>query len=197
MGTVPSWTQIHYRFGNNDGTGGSTAAEANYTFSAAEDTLVSIAPSVTFLVRIAVRNDGVGSSPSGTITLQCRKNAGAWQDVTTVSSVVKNVTTSAIANDTATTNRLTLYGGRAFVAGGVVCDDGSAAQVALVASGTQQFESVFVLSVVSGDVVNGDSIELRLLLSASILNTYTVTPTITVNTGAGARPKLFQMLGVS
>ncbi len=189
MGAVPSWTQIHYRFGNDDGL------EALYTFSGAEDTAISLATATTFLNRFAIRQDGTGTANSGVITCQYRQNGGTWTTITTSSSVVKTVASANITNDTPTTNRLTL-GGRTFLAGGVVCDDGSAASVLSVVAGVSQFESVFVHQIVDADVANNDTLEFRLMLAGVVLNTYTVTPTITVVKSGSVRAKTLTLMGI-
>lgn len=196
MASVPSWTQIYYRFGADDGTGTATTAEANYTFSAAENTAITLAPTTTRILRISVQNDGTGSAGSFTTpNLQVRRNGGAYQDVTTVSTIVKTVASALITNDTATTNRLSI-GAKTFLAGGVVSNDGTCPTVGVFAI-TNIAEFAFVIQVVSGDVINGDVLEFRMLQTSTVLNTYTVTPTITVNDGSGSRPRFLSLLGIS
>src|SRR5512134_2601899 len=90
----------HFRFGIDELT------ESTHGWLANEDTNISIAPDTTFLLRLTEQETGGTACSNLAAQLQCRKNAGAWQNVTTASSIVKAVAAAAFTNGAACTKRL-------------------------------------------------------------------------------------------
>src|SRR5512134_747604 len=90
----------HFRFGVDSGT------ESTHGWLANEDTNLSIAPDTTFLLRLTEQETGGTACNNLAAQLQCRKNAGAWQNVTTTSAIVKAVVAAAFADGAPCTKRL-------------------------------------------------------------------------------------------
>src|SRR5689334_17615848 len=99
MAFAPAWTESTFRFGNDDGS------KSAYTFKAAADTNVSLSGGAFCFLQILVQNVG---NASGAILfkLQVSKNAGAYADVTTVSSSVKVVDSTNLTNGDDTAQRV-------------------------------------------------------------------------------------------
>jgi hypothetical protein len=167
-------SQSHYRFGADSGT------ESTYPFLAAEDTGISFAPGVTFLLRICLQCDTTLQSNIAP-EFQYNRNGAGWNPITTTSSVARAVTTAVFANAANTTKRLSGTG--TFEATSQGCThDGIAggAQFDIVASGNG--ETVCAIQLLAPDVVDGDTIQFRLTRDGGILlGSYPVTPTLTVS----------------
>jgi len=105
-------------------------------------------------------------------TIQYSLNGGAWTSITTSSSVVKAVPSNQFNDADPTTNLLT-GSSKAFVAG-EGSEDATPANMSLNNTHT---EHEYALQIISTDVANGDTIQIRLVS----LSAYSQTPTITVN----------------
>lgn len=167
--------QTHSRFFNDDGS------ESAATGIAAEDTdPVSIDVDVTKRIRICVQNT---KAIAGTEQMRFQYNllGAGWNQITTTSSVVKAVAsadTSWTINDgDATTDRI---GGTGTFQAGEMIEDGDAnSATSFGASEHSEYELVF--QVVSTDVVNNDTIDIRIVNTMNqVLDNYSHTPTITV-----------------
>jgi hypothetical protein len=141
------------------------------TFTHNPDTDWSQDADVVFRVRFAVEeNAGGDATASG--QLEANLNGGAFQNVTTGSSIVKAVTSSQFT-DGAATSDLGIGGAGNFVAGSG-SHTGDTADVALI---SQHTELEYAVQIVSADVANGNTIVLRI----AGLNSYTIAgPTLTV-----------------
>lgn len=167
----PNVVQVGYRFRNDNGS------EAAATWRQNQNTADTIDADTTFRLRLeAHENAGAARSVGG--QLEVALNGGAFQSVTTTSTVVKAVI-GGVADGTATTNILTAGAG-GFVAGSI-SNDGLAAAVSLT---SQHTEIEYTLQIVGTDVTNGDTITFRI----AGLNSYTVTASATasVPTGPGS-----------
>ena len=170
-------TQSHYRFGVNDGT------EATHTWHAAEDANPAqgvIPVDTTFLLRFTIQADATGLNNLDA-EFQVRKNGGAYQNITTTSTIVKAVTPTTFANAAHTTKRLSGTGTFESSSQGCTTDGiAGGAQFDIVASGNG--ETICGLQIVSADVVHGDVLDFRLTRDGgTLLDTYSVTPSITVS----------------
>src|SRR3990167_3656651 len=165
----------HFRFGIDE------LAESTHGWHAALDTSPAqgvIAVDVPFLLRFTVQETGGTAAANTDNQFQCRLNAGAFQNITTTSSIVKAVAVVAFANAAACTKRLTGTG--TFETSGAGCtEDGlsGGAQNDIVASGNSETEAR--LQVVFADVANNDTIQFR-FSSPDWTVTWTVTPTLTI-----------------
>lgn len=170
--------QRHFRFGADDGT------EATHTWRAAEDTAISISPGVPFLLRIAVWEEGVpsGSAANTVNQFQCRKNGGAWQNITTTSTICQAVAVNAFTNGANCTQRLTTKPTGAFETSGAGCtEDGNSGGNAndIAAGGYSETEAG--LQLVSADLAQGDVVEFRLVCSPTPISVYDVIPGATAS----------------
>lgn len=170
--------QKAFRFYEDGTESGSTAIDAQNT-SITRD----VSSDSVVLLRLLVEATGIAidTEPDPDWRLQYRKNGGTWTNVTTTSSDVKGYNSSNLTDGGATTNRLT--GGTGSFLAGLISEDG-------LADGSDpqagQFtEYLFALTVVSADTADADTLDFRLLRDGSTLDTYTVTPTITVSDGGG------------
>src|SRR3972149_2868347 len=141
----------HYRFGINE------LAESTHGWHAAEDANPAqgaIAAGVTFLLRFTVQETGGTAAGNTDQQFQCALNGGAFQNITTTSTIVKAVTTTVFANGADLAKRL---------------------------SGPAETECA--LQIVSADVANNDVVTFRLTSPDSTI-TNDVTPTLTVSESA-------------
>lgn len=186
-------TQSHYRFGTEDGT------EATHGWHAAEDANPApgtIALDTTFFLRFTLQCDATLQS-NVDAEFQCRKNGGAYQNITTTSTIVKAVTTAIFANAANTTKRLSGTGTFEASSQGCTHDGiGGGAQMDIVASGNA--ETMCSLQLVSADVAPGDLIEFRLTRDGGVLlDTYAVTPALTIPVTAAMPVGALSLTGVA
>lgn len=169
----------HFRFGINE------LAESTHGWHAALDTNPAqgvIAVDTTFLLRFTVQETGGTAAGNTDQQFRCRLNGGAFQNITTTSSIVKAVTTAVFANGADLTKRLTGTGTFESSGDGGTHDGLSGgAQNDIAASGNSETECA--LQIVSTDVGNNDVIEFQ-LTSPDFTITNDVVPTITVSEAA-------------
>jgi hypothetical protein len=179
----PSITQAAYRFYYNGTEAGSVAM-------AAQDT----APSIDFvagfsmLVRIRLQNGAGATLATDDWSLQYERNAsGSW------AAPVAFIST-ALTEGAATTNRLT-GGTGTFVAGKVALDN---IVDNLGWAGGSFTELLFAFRLGDANVLNGDTIRLRVLYNGAATSmTYTSTPTFTVTKGTMPQTGLSAWLDAS
>lgn len=169
-------TQSHFRFGLNSGT------ESTHGWHANEDTNPAtgvIVLGTTFLLRFTLQCDGTAQSNIAP-EFQCRKNGGAYQAITTSSTICKAVTTSVFANAANTTKRLSGTGTFETTSAGCTHDGISGGTAFdIVASGNGETECALQLNI--ADLVPGDVVDFRLTRDGGVLlGTYAVTPSVTV-----------------
>jgi len=128
-----------------------------------------------FRVRFLVRENGGISAADKTFQLEYSHNGGAWNDVTGASSVIKAKATDNLTEAEDTTQQL---GSGTFISDndGVDETNGQAGGTVLDFSGSDEVELEFSLMIKGEDVLNNDTIQLRI----KGLDTYSNTPTITV-----------------
>src|SRR3990167_10306323 len=93
----------HYRFGINE------LAESTHGWHAALDTNPAqgvIAVDTTFLLRFTVQETGGTAAGNTDQQFRCALNGGAFQNITTTSSIVKAVVSVAFTNGQDATKRL-------------------------------------------------------------------------------------------
>ena len=172
--------QRHYRFGVNSGT------ESTHGWHGDIDTPVVLPTSTSFLLRFAVWEEGAAPVANALNTyqqFQCRKNAGAWQNITTTSTICRAITTTVFTNGQTTTQQLGAHG--TFESSNAGCThDGSSGgnQNDIPASGSSETEACLQLQ--SADLGSGDVVDFRLTVTYNTSLTtivYDVTPSLTVN----------------
>jgi hypothetical protein len=169
----------HYRFGINE------LAETTHGWHAAEDANPAqgvISVDTTFLLRFTVQETGGTIASNTDQQFQCALNGGAFQDITTTSTIVKAVTTTVFANGADLTKRLSGTGTFESSGDGGTHDGLSGGpQNDIAASGNSETECA--LQIVSADVANSDVVTFR-LTSPDFTVTNDVTPTLTVSEAA-------------
>lgn len=166
--------QATFRFGIDEGT------ESTHGWHQVQNTDMSFGVNATFLMRFGVQAAGGVAHSNIDFQFQYDKNFTAFNNITTTSSVVKAVTTVAYVHAANCTNRLVGLTGtfetsaagcsETGVSGGTACD--------IVSNGCT--ETVCALQIVGADVVNGDTIKIRLLQETLVMTSYDQQPTITV-----------------
>lgn len=176
-------SQSHYRFGIDE------LAESTHGWHAAEDTDPGqgvIAVDTTFLLRFVSQCDGTAQS-NVDCEYQVSRNGGAYQNITTTSTIVKAVAATALTNGGNCTQRLSGTG-TFETSGAGQTEDGISGGTAndIVANGNSECECG--LQIVGADVAGGDVLTFRLTRDGGTLyNSYLVTPTLTLpRTLAGA-----------
>jgi len=163
----------HYRFGINE------LAESTHGWHAALDANPAqgvIANDTTFLLRFTVQETGGTAAGNTDQQFQRNLNGAGWVDITTVSSVVKAVTTAVFANGADLTNRLTGTGTFESSGDGGTHDGLSGGiQNDIAASGNSETECA--LQIIGADVASGATIQFR-LTSPDFTITNDVVPTI-------------------
>lgn len=183
-------SQSHYRFGIEE------LLEATHGWHAAEDANPAqgvIGNGVTFLLRFCVQADATGLVNVDN-EFQVRKNGGAYQNITTTSTIVKAVASVAFANGDNCTQRLSGTG--TFETTGAGCtEDGSSGGTAndIVNSGNSECECA--MQIVGVDVAHGDVLDFRLTRDGgTLLDTYAVTPSLTVDKPASQGRRTIDVL---
>jgi hypothetical protein len=166
-----TYKQEKFRAREDDGD------EDEATWKYGENTNWTQAVEENFRVRFLIQESTDKSETNKTFQLEYNLNAGPWTDVTGSSSVVTAVASGIVADGTNTTEQMN--GSQTFVSpnAGFEGSDGLAGGDSLdFSSGLEEVELEFTLMINPADVENSDSIQLRI----KGLNTYTNTPTITV-----------------
>lgn len=130
--------------------------------------------------QVRIENAG-GATTEDTYRLQYKLNSGSWTAITSASSVVKASATADFANG-ADVPQYIGGSGTYITDNNAALDTTGALVLTAVLGATSSFESHLNFRVVSGDVVNADTIQLRAVYDdGTVLEAYTDTPTITVS----------------
>lgn len=138
----------------------------------------------TFRVRCVISNTGTTNTSNSGWNIAVSRNGGAFALVTTTGTIVKmDPTASTSAGSTTITSHL-LTSGSGTAANGLGCDDlNITGPDRLSASTHAEFE--FGMSIPTGVVANGDTLDFHTFFNSLTLNSYTVTPRVIV---AGVSP---------
>jgi len=166
-----TYDQDSFRARNDNGN------ETTSTWTAAADTNWTQMVDKNFRVRFLVQETAGVADSGKTFQLEYNRNGGGWNDVTGSSSVIKAAATSNVTDGTDTTQQL---GSGTYVSTNAGFDEADGQVGSMDFAGNDEVELEFSLQIVSADVSNGDTIQLRV----KGLDTYTSTPTVTV-TGSG------------
>lgn len=154
---------------------------------AAENTDWSQVVDENFRVRFVVDETNSGGENNVNLQLQYNLNSGGWNNVTGSSSVVQAVASGQVTDEGATTRQLT-SGSGTFLTGAFDEADGIAGsnnQIDFTDGQDEVTEVEYVLQILSGDVGDGDTLELRVVRSGGTLDAWTQTPSLTVSEGGG------------
>ncbi|MGD8764382.1 MAG: DUF2341 domain-containing protein, partial [Desulfobacteraceae bacterium] len=171
---ILEFVQAAFRGRNNDGSETTAtwqaAANVNWTQPVEEEVRGEY-----FRVRFLVRENGGVSAADKTFQLEYKLNTGSWTDVTGASAVIRANATDNLTEGEDTTQQL---GSGTFISDndGVDETNGQAGGTVLDFAGGDEVELEFSLRLIGEDLLDNDSIQLRV----KGLDTYTNTPTITV-----------------
>lgn len=171
--------QTHFRFGVDE------LNESTHGWLAAQDTNISIASGVTFLLRFNLRETSGEESIGPPLILQVyySKNSGAYAVVLNNTSNVKIVATTALTDGGDCTQRLTGGTGVFLSNNDGQCEGGDLfagnAGFAVDTGGCVEVE--FGLQIVAGDVTHGDTFDFKIYNASTPLTAYTSVPRATVN----------------
>jgi hypothetical protein len=181
--TTASFTQVRFRF-YADGTESGSTPKANEDTHLSGATAVATANTTwTGALRILIQTNAVGGLSTDDWKLYYSKNAGAYTAVTGSSSNVKAYN-GTLTDGEATTNRSTnglTDGSGSFVAGKVDEADGEIVDVQITANNFT--ELLWSIQLVSADLASGDTLDFRVYRNGAAIQTYTITPRITVSKG--------------
>ena len=138
-----------------------------------------------FRVRFEVQETaGCAAGNLNNAQLQYNLGGAGWVSVTGTSNVVQSVASPNLADGSTTTDQLTVGTG---TFDGDGCFDevnGIAGNNNLDLSASGHFEPEYCIQILSGDVTNGQTIQLRVTRAGNAFAAYDATPTITVNEAA-------------
>lgn len=184
--------QDSFRGRNDDGneTTATWKDTANTNFS------VDIDADAQFRIRFLIQETSGVAEADFSEQLQYNLNGAGWNNVTGASSVIRGVLSSNYADGDDTTQQI---GAGTFVtpnSGMVEGDGGPASATEPDFAGSDETEFEFMLEIQAGDVVDTDTIQLRVTKAGTALDTYTNTPTVTVQEVAAAAAPTLALMGV-
>lgn len=183
--TAASLSQSGFAFYNDDGT------ESTATIIGTEDNGQTLNVDTVYHIRIQVDDTASGGENNVTLKIQRNLNGAGWVDINAASTVVQSAA-SQLTEDADTTARLAAPFQGSFISPNQCQDevDGVAGAGNLVdfIEGVHDYvEAVFAFQILSGDVVDTDTIQFRLVRSSGVvLENYALTPQATVSEAAGA-----------
>lgn len=167
---LPLWRQNSFAF-YADGT------ESGSALIGGVDTNPSLDVDTLYQCRFVIQEyNGANKADLLTLRLQYNLNAAGWVNVST-STPIQYTSVGTIADGGVTTQRI---GAGTFVAGRVFEAVNDTVTVYSTA-GNDETEALFGLTIDSAQVANTDTIQLQVLQgTGTVLDTYTITPSITV-----------------
>jgi hypothetical protein len=175
--------QDSFRGRNDDGT----ETTASWIALANTNWTQDIDADAQFRVRFLIQETAGVAEADFQEILQYNLNGAGWNNVTGASSVIRGVLSSNYADGDNTTQQI---GAGTFIttnAGMVEGDGGPASTTAPDFAGSDETEFEFMLEIQAADVVDADTIQLRVTNNGTALGTYTNTPTVTVTEAVAGR----------
>lgn len=173
----PTFNLDNFWFGDDDGTD-----ETDNTFLGSKNSNQTLNVDTNYRIRVGVSNTGA-KADAIQLQLEYNHNSGGWNPVNASSSVVQMAASTKLTEGNDCTERLA--GAQTFDSSnaGQEDNDGLTGSNSLGINAEQEADYCF--TIVSGDVVDTDTIELRVTDAGLPLDNYNQTPTITVNEPAG------------
>jgi len=166
--------QDSFRSRNNDGN--ETTATWRKLVNV-DDTLLT---DVTYRLRLLVQEYAGASFNNVDLEFQYNLNGAGWNDITTTSSVVKAVASGTFTDEEDCTQQI--GSGNFETSNEGMTEDGISGGGALDISANYETETELSFQIVSGDVADTDTIEIRLTRDGgNLLDLYTRTPTLMVS----------------
>jgi hypothetical protein len=174
MGKPANYDQDSFRYRNNDGS--ESGATWKYTVNNNGDLDVN----TSYRMRLLVQEFNGGAGNDVDLEFGYNLNSAGWNVISTTSSVVKAVASSHFTNGDDCTQQL---GSGTFITDNDgMTEDGISGGTMLDFAGRDESETELCFQIVSGDVADGDTIEIALRRDGGIsLESYTNIPSISVN----------------
>lgn len=176
-------TQTTFRGRNDDGS----ETTASWKATAGTDWTQDV--DTNFRVRFNVNASTAAPTLNTPFVLRYSLNGGTYTAVSAASTVVRASASPNVTDGAATTEQLAGTG--TFNAGTIDEVDGSALGFTGAVATGQDTEVEYSAQIRSADVVNNDTVNLRVYNGTTALNTYTDTPIITVNEVTAAASLVF------
>jgi hypothetical protein len=148
------------------------------TWIVAQNTNWAQNPGVNFRLRFLIQNTTTGTPTGNTVKIQVNRNGGAFQDVTTSSTIAKAVDAGASPDGTSIATAR-LGGTGTYVAGQYDETGATTTTVTIGASGNTEYE--FGLVINAADVNRGDKLQFKVVQLTGSTITATTIPTVTVD----------------
>lgn len=191
-GGAPAYDQDAFRGRNDDGS------ETTATWIAAANTnwTQDIDVNANFRVRFVIQETKGNAPGAQTLILMYSYKGGAYTQVTTTSSVIRSVLSANFVDGADCTQQV---GVGTFEADNNGMDEDQTITTSAGWAGSEEIEVEFMLQIQVANVVDNDTIALRVYLSGpTALGTYTNTPTITIQeiVLGGVGGTMMAMMGV-
>lgn len=177
--TSPILNEELFWFGDDDGTN-----EADNTFLGIKNSNQTLLVNKNYRYRTSVSNTGDKDGNNVQLQLEYNLGGGGWNPVNAGSSVVRMAASTKLTEGNNCTERLA--GAQTFdgTNGGQEDGDGLTGTLVDLAI-SNEFEADFCFTIISGDVVDTDSIVLRVTNVGTPLDNYNQIPTIIVSEPGG------------
>ena len=172
-----AWTQATFRGRNDDGN------ETTATWKATQGTDWSQAVNTNFRVRFEIQETAGCAGNNKSWQVQYNRNSAGWVNVTATSSVVRSFASPNLADAANLTDQLTAGTGTFQGATGFDEVNGIAGGNSMDLAASGHAEAEFCVQIVSADVVQNDTIQMRATDNGSAFAVYTDIPVITVSDG--------------
>jgi hypothetical protein len=177
MSSVSAWTQVAFRFRNDDGS------ETTATWQAAQNTNISLPVNTPLRLRFLIDETASVAWTTKAFGMRSSQNAAAYSS--SIGGAILLVDSANFVDAANTTSQLTGGSGTFLTSNAGMKDTGANASNA--GSAGQFFEIEYSFKLASGSWSVGDTCDLRIYneTAGAALNAYTVTPRITVAAAAG------------
>lgn len=185
--TCPAaWNQVAFRGRNDDGS------ETTATWKATQGTNWTQAVNVNFRVRLEVQETAACGKNNVVWQLQYNLAAAGWVNVTTTSSVVRKSDSPNVTDGVGTTDQLTAgtgtFQGGSGTTGGFDDGNGAAGGASMDLAASGHSEAEFCVQILSADVTDAQTLQLRITDNGTAFAAYGSTPTITVSEAQSVIP---------
>ena len=170
----PTFDHTNFQFYADDGS------ESAATALAAVNTDITLASDGECRYRGEIDNDSANNAAAENFRLEYSHNSGSYSNVFATSSVIINKASAFVSDNTVTTNRISGVGST-FTAGLFESSSGVPASIAV--DSDEHTEIEFMLGIVTADVSDGDTIDLRYYSTDGSTFTYTNIGRITIGSG--------------
>lgn len=178
MSCTAAWNQKAFRGRNDDGN------ETTATWQANQNTNWTNGVDANLRVRFEVQETAGCAKNNVVWQLQYNRNSAGWVTVNGTSSVVRSSASPNLADAANLTDQLTVGTGTFQGATGFDEVNGAAGGSSMDLAASGHAEAEFCVQILSGDVADADTIQLRITDNGTAFAAYDATPTITVSEAA-------------